>query len=93
MAKKGKFSRGNISRAHRDVIACELEAKGVPNPYAVATSLVKKGARSDKTKEVSKEFKEQKRMTLSTQIERLAINGNTVLNGRHTGSLNAKSDA
>lgn len=60
--KKITFERGRIHRARRDVLARRLEkVKGIETPYALATSMIKKGY-GVKNGEVKREFAEQKSM-------------------------------
>ena len=64
----GEFKRGTTARAARDVYARGIEKKGgskVKNPYAVATAMVKKGAKpasKETKKDIKKEKAEQTRM-------------------------------
>ncbi len=58
----GRFARGNVERAERDVLARKLEKKsGVKEPYAVATNMVKRGVKVTPKSAVKNELKAQKR--------------------------------
>jgi hypothetical protein len=62
--KASKFGIGTEARAKRNVYAEGLKESGVDNPYAVATAMVKKGAKpKEKTTKLAlkKEIKKQKK--------------------------------
>jgi len=64
-ARKGMFAHGTSARAKRNVYAEGMEDEGVDNPYAVATAMVKRGAKPRKKstkKDVKAELKKQKRI-------------------------------
>ena len=62
---KASFKVGAEGRSKRNVYADGLKNAGVDNPYAVATVMVKKGAKpkeDDTKKDLKKERKRQKKL-------------------------------
>jgi hypothetical protein len=70
--KKLSMKRGSPARDERDIIARGLEKhkSKVKEPYALATWMAQRGAKSRKRGEVKREFAEQKRDAKKSKLRK-----------------------